>query len=151
FTPPAHSITFSASWFAQRIAGQRQTEWVPLGLAYGVTDRLEVGALYVDRLAATGKRRGSLGAFVRHQIVPETAECHAIALSGSYLGRVVRRASAGVVPGYHFRRGERTVRLGLAGIRWGWRGEGVPPADAVSVFAGAEVPLGGGFSALGEY
>jgi hypothetical protein len=151
FTPKRHSLTFSASWFTQHIQGQRRTEWVPLGLSYGITDRLEVGVLYMDRLAETGLRRGSVGGFVRQQLVTENAGRPAITLSGSYLGSDVQLASAAMVASYHFRRGTRTALIGHAGVQWGWRADGIPASDAVSVFVGAEVPLGGGFSVLGEY
>lgn len=150
-TPQRGEFSLSASWFSQRIAGQGSTEWAPFGLSYGVSDRLEVGALYADRLRTNGLRRGSVGLFVRNQLLPEKAKQPAVALSASYLGSDVKLASVAGTASYHFRRGDRTLVLGHAGVQWGWRGDGVPDTDAVSLFVGAEVPLGQGFSVLGEY
>jgi hypothetical protein len=107
--------------------------------------------MYMDRLAATGNRRGSVGAFVRQQLVPEQAERPAVALSASYLGSDVRLASVAAVASCRFRQRGRTAFIGHAGVQWAWRGDGVPESDAVSAFVGAEVPLGSGFSLLGEY
>jgi hypothetical protein len=151
YTPPAQSLTLSASYFTQDIAGDRATQWVPLGLSYGVTSRLEVGAMYVDRLASNGLDRGSAGVFLRDQIVRETAGRPAVALSGSYLGSDVKLASVAASAGYHFRSAGRTVLIGHAGIQWGWRGDGVPPGDSVSEFIGAEAPVRYGVSVLAEY
>lgn len=151
FTPKRYSLTFSASEFTQRESGRRQTEWVPLGLSYALSDQLEIGALYVDRLSANGTRRGSVGVFARHQLVKETERRPAIALSGSYLGSDVRLASLATVASYHFRRNGRVLLIGHTGVQWGWRADGVPASDSVSAFLGAEVPLGSGFSLIGEY
>ncbi len=151
FTPQRGALTFSASWFSQQVSGQRRTEWVPLGLSYGITDRLEAGALYMDRLAVSGRRRGSFGGFVRQQLLEDTANHPAVALTGSYLGSDVLLASLAAVASHHFRQSGRTVWTGHAGLQWAWRGDGVPPSDSVGVFLGAEVPFGQGFSLLGEY
>ena len=151
FTLSAHSLTASASWFSQKIEGSRASEWVPLGLSYGVTDRLEVGVLYVDRLASTGLRRGSGGLFLRDQLVSETAGRPAIALSASYLGSDVKLASASASAGYHFRSRGHTVLIGDGGVQWGWRGDDVPSGSAVSFFVGAEAPLKYGVSLIAEY
>ena len=151
FTPQRGELSLSASWFSQHITGQRSTEWAPLGLSYGLTDRLEIGAMYVDRLRTTGLRRGSGGLFVRNQLLPERSHRPAVALSASYLGGDVLLASVAGTASYHFRRGTRTTIVGHAGVQWGWRGDGVPACDALSLFLGAEIPLGKGFSVLGEY
>lgn len=151
FTPAAKSITASASWFSQEIAGSRATEWAPLGMAYGITNRLEVGALYADRLNTNGLRRGSGGLFLRDQVVPEAHGRPAVALSASYLGSDVKLASVAASAGYHFRSRNRTVLVGHGGIQWAWRGDGVAPGDSVSVFAGVEAPVWHGISVLAEY
>jgi hypothetical protein len=129
FTPPAQSLTASASWFSQQIAGQRAT----------------------DRLASNDLRRGSVGLFLRDQLVRETGGRPAVALSASYLGSDVKLASVAASAGYHFRSRGRTVLIGHGGLQWGWRGDGVPPADSLSVFVGAEAPVRYGISALAEY
>jgi hypothetical protein len=151
FTPPAQSLTASASWFSQQIPGKRATEWVPLGLSYGITSRLEVGAMYVDRLAAKDLRRGSGGLFLRGQLMRETRSQPAVALSASYLGSDVKLASVAASAGYHVRSGGHTLLVAHGGLQWGWRGDGVPPADSLSVFVGAEAPVRYGISALAEY
>jgi len=151
YTPAAHAFEASASWFSQKIDGSRATEWVPLGVSYGVTDRLEVGAMYVNRLSAAGLSRGSAGLFLRDQLVTETPRRPAVALSASYLGSDVKLASVAASAGYHLQSRGHTILVGHGGIQWGWRGDDVPSSNSVSVFGGVEVPLKYGVSALAEY
>src|ERR1043166_4958862 len=84
FTPSKDATGINVSYFTQKI-GAARTEWIPVSLTYSPENRIELGALYVNRLARS-EHRDSGGAFAKFQFLEPKDRRPAIAIAASYIG-----------------------------------------------------------------
>lgn len=149
FVPQRGAIGLNVSWFSQKIDAGGRTEWLPVSLTYGATERLEVGALYVNR-RARGRQRDSGGVFAKYQIGKDSAGGPAIALAGSYVGGDVQQSSLSLVASHAFKRGDQTLFTAHLGGQWARRADIPVTKDDFGGFIGLELPLIDGLSLVGE-
>ncbi len=148
FTPQRGAVGMNVSYFTQKI-GSAQTEWIPVSLTYAPQNRLELGALYVNRLAKS-QHRDSGGAFAKFQFVEPKERRPAVAFTASYIGGDIQLSSVSGVASYGFRNGNREALIAHAGVQWARRADISVTKDDVSGFAGLELPVGRGFRLIAE-
>src|SRR5579871_2272288 len=148
FTSPQGRFGLNVSYFTQLVGSNTSTDWIPVSLTYSVSNRAEIGALFLER--RFGEYRTSAGAFVRYQILPDATSHPALAIAGSYLDGDVKQSSVSAVFSHVFRHNGRTLLALHAGGQWARRSDIIDPSDGVSGFLAASVPLGSRFSLVGE-
>ncbi|HEV2471930.1 MAG TPA: hypothetical protein VGS41_04650 [Chthonomonadales bacterium] len=149
YTSDRGAFGLNVSYFKQFLGNGIHADWLPVIATYGVTRKLEVGGIYVDR--RFGKfDRGSQGAFAQYQLVPDSSTGPAVALVGSFIAGDLRQTTISAVASHTFGAGSKPGITLSGGLEWARRGDIPRPADAAGLFAGIEVPVGGGFRLVGE-
>jgi hypothetical protein len=147
-TPPQGQFGMNVSYYNQIIGTNTSTDWIPISLTYSISDRVEIGALFVDR--RLGDYRTSEGGFARYRILADAPSHPAFAIAGSYLDGDVKQSSVSGVFSHVFRRGGHKLLVLHAGAQWARRSDIALPGDSLSGFLGAAVPLGDRFSLIAE-
>ncbi len=158
YLPRKSAIGLNSSYFRQTEARTRHGEWFPQSLTYSVTDRLQVGGLYLHR-SIDDQDEDGLGAFAKAQLLAEGPDRPAVALAGSYVGGDFRYSSVALVASRRFRAGGRDTFIGHVGAQYASRPrfdpsrppdfEGPELGDS-GLFVGGELPLGRAISLVAE-
>ncbi len=135
------------SWFEQDRNG-KHTEWAPLSVAGGLTDRLEVGAQLIRRKAgAVVSENGGL--FARYRLRDAGAGAPALALVASHVGGPISLSSLSLASTWT-PNGLPTGTLVHAGIQGALRADGPTDRSDVRPYVGIQLPLAGPFTLTAE-
>jgi hypothetical protein len=130
--------------------GRNLDTYVPTSLAYGLTRRAEIGALYVRHTGPEESPHGHFGGFAKYQLVPDGASHPAFALAGTYRnGDALESFAAGVVS-HNFQRNGRTLLTAHAGVKWGRTSHARGWQTDIGEFIGLEYPFAPRLRLVGE-
>jgi hypothetical protein len=152
------SFVPSASYLVQE-NGDRTTKWRPLGLTYGVSPRLQLGAQYLrvsPEGAATGK---AAGGFAKYRFRDDGPSWRRPALAGvvNFLSGDLETQQFSLVASHAAYRGPRDParrpfllgHVGLEVTRWNGLND-FDDRTGTSLYAGIEYPLSDRLRAIGE-
>jgi len=88
--------------------GPNLNTYVPTSLAYALSRRAEIGALYVRHTGPEASPHGHFGGFAKYQLVPDGASHPAFALTGTYRNGDALESFAAGVASHNFLRNGRT-------------------------------------------
>jgi len=148
FVPPRGSLNLNASYLTQ-VGGRGETEWIPVSLTYGLTERSEVGALYFYHAGDRLMRHVHGGVFGKYQIAPDTPTRPAVAVAASYRGGDERQYVLAGVLSHAFTQNGRKIVTGHAGVQWA-QPHVKPSQNNFGGFFGLEIPLGRQLRLVGE-
>lgn len=140
FVGPANRFHLYASWFSQDTAKGRM-DWLPVSLSYGLSDRAEVGGLYVHNSGPAASEKEHGGGYAKYQLVRDTATRPAFSIVATNLhGEPLETSVVGVLSHAVAANG-RTVFTGHLGLKYGR--SGMPPTgqDDMGGFIGLEIPV----------
>ncbi|MFM7322637.1 MAG: hypothetical protein ACKO5K_14095 [Armatimonadota bacterium] len=144
---PKQTWDVGLSWVEQ-VRNGKHSEWAPLAVTGGLTDRLEVGAQLIRRRAGTVVSENG-GLFARYRLRDSGEGRPALALVASHVGGPIALSSLSLASTWS-PAGLPKGTLVHAGIQGALRADGPTDRSDVRPYVGIQLPIAGPFSLTAE-